>query len=168
LGGALKIYDSSLRITNCLFNQNIAHSGGAIFFTWSSLNSWNLDIEDSHFTSNRATEKGGAIYYDYKRPNFITNISYLNNTASYGPNIASYGVKITFSTSTSTDMKISNLGSGITYEQQMKLVVRDYDDQVMVLNNENQIIITSDNNTLAQVGGFNSGKFTFLTQSFII
>jgi len=81
----------------------------------------------------------------------------LNNTALYGPNIASYATKITFKQDPTKEMKITNLGSGIVYEQEIELTLRDADDQIMVLDNSNQIILTSVvNSSLATVKGFNS------------
>ena len=57
---------------------------------------------------------------------------------------------------TSNQMKLNDLGSGIKYEQDLKLTLRDYDDQVMILDNENQIILTAQNSNEATVKGFNS------------
>ena len=90
------------------------------------------------------------------RPQLGSNITFTNNTAQYGPNIASYPFKITFQNSTSDQMKLDDLGSGIKYGQDLKLTLRDFDDQVMVLDNENQIILTSQNSDEATVKGFNS------------
>ena len=126
----------------------------------------NLDIEDATFESNLATEKGGAIYYDYARPKFGTNLTYTNNSAQYGSNIGSYAVKITKKENPSNYMTINNLGSGIAYENTLEFAVRDYDNQIMNLNNENQIFITSLNQNEAQVSGFNSGKIIYHLSKF--
>jgi len=161
VGGAIKIYDSSVSMSNNLFTNNTAVSGGAVYFTCTSTTLWSLSIQETEFKENTAVKKGGALFYDYRRPEFGHSILFSNNSAQYGPDIASYAVKITFSELSSQQMKLENVGSGIAYEEDLKFVVRDYDNQIMVLDNENQIIINSQNDTLVQVGGFNSGIYSF-------
>ena len=156
-GGALKIIDSVAVVENSTFYKNLAHSGGAIYFTCSSMALWGLSINNTIFNSNSATEKGGAIYYDYARPNFGSLVVFNNNSAIYGPNIASYAVKITYAEDSIKQLKITNLGSGIVLESNLNLALRDYDDQIMILDNVNQILLSSKNVTISQVGGFNSG-----------
>ena len=107
-----------------------------------------------------ATIKGGAVYYDYARPTFGSTIIYTNNSAQYGRDIASYAVKLTYADDPMKSLKIDNFGSGIAYETVLSFALRDYDNQIMVLDNENQIIITSVNSSVAQVSGFNSGRMT--------
>ena len=73
--------------------------------------------------------------------------------------------------STSTNIKISNLGSGIKYENELELSLRDYDDQIMVLDNENQIILNPADRSIATVKGFNSAalkKGVALFDNFIV
>ena len=118
---------------------------------------WGLSINNTIFNSNSATEKGGAIYYDYARPYFGSLVVFNNNSAMYGPNIASYAVKITYAEDSIKQLKITNLGSGIVLESNLNLALRDYDDQIMILDNINQILLSSKNVTISQVGGFNSG-----------
>lgn len=57
-------------------------------------------------------------------------------------------------------MKINNLGSGITYENVIELTLRDADNQIIVLDDENQVLLTSlKNSSIATVKGFNSAVF---------
>lgn len=93
--------------------------------------------------------------YDFKRPT-IENITYGNNQAPYGPDIASYPVKIRFQGSNSDDMVLNDVGSGILYPNTLSLALMDYDNQVMVLNNENQILITPVDPTNSSMQGFNA------------
>jgi hypothetical protein len=110
-------------------------------------------VTDSEFMSNNATVKGGAIYYAYKRPQF-TNVTYSNNIASYGPNIASYAFKIKMVGN--DEMVINDVGSNIRYEQELKFALLDYDDQVMVLNSVNQIVITPVDSAVSSIRGVNT------------
>ena len=57
-GGAINVQQQSyLRITNCLFNENTARSGGAL----ATVNIVALDVQDTNFTGNNAAGQGGAI-----------------------------------------------------------------------------------------------------------
>lgn len=77
-----------------------------------------------------------------------------DNSAPYGPNIASYAVKITIVGN--EEMVINDIGSGIRYDTPLKFALLDYDEQVMVLNNVDQIILTPVNSTISSIGGVNS------------
>ena len=156
-GGSFKIIDSSVIIRDTIFRNNSAQIGAAIYFSCSSLKLCTLDVNDVLFQDNKAEVKGGSIYYDFARPILGGNITYVNNTAQYGPNIASYPTKVTFKDDPFAPLEISNLGSGIPYEKKIELALRDNDDQIMILDNESQIFLSSSlNNSKATLKGFNS------------
>ncbi|CAI2378198.1 unnamed protein product [Moneuplotes crassus] len=154
-GGGIHIVNSDVTLSNNTFMNNTASDGGAISFTCSLMTLCNLNIPDSKFESNNATRKGGAIYYNYKRPTLGQSIEYSSNSAQYGQNIASYAVKIIFNETSSNQMKIYNLGPGIAYDGTLRFAIKDYDNQIMVLDSLNQISIASNNSTVAEVKGFN-------------
>ena len=150
-GGALNIIDSKVVISNSTFSRNTAESGGAINYQWSSFEVWSLAISKSNFDSNTATSQGGAIYYNYNRPN-MQNITFINNRASYGNNIASYAVKIRFEGRPYDHVELNNVTSGSIYPQ-FKLSLFDFDDQTMVLDNINQISITPFDRSITSIKG---------------
>jgi hypothetical protein len=150
-GGAFQMYNSDVTIENATFDNNIAEAGAGIHFDCSSMAMCNLAIQNSEFSNNNATEKGGAIYYGYKRPT-LTNVKFLNNSASYGPNIASYPIKIRFKGNDTDSMKINNIGPNIFYEREISFALVDYDNQTVLTNSENEITISSDNNISSIVG----------------
>jgi hypothetical protein len=152
-GGAIKIYNSDVRVVNSTFANNTAESGGAIHFDWNSMALCNLDVSDSTFFQNNAASKGGAIYYGFKRPQ-LANVTNRNNSAPYGPDLASYAVKIKMVGR--NEMVIDDIGSNIKYEKEVKLALLDYDDQVMVLNNANQITLNPVDTTISSISGVNS------------
>lgn len=83
-----------------------------------------------NFTNNRAVKYGGAIYYDTYRPSFVRT-TYSNNTAPYGPNVASYPVKvIVFGTETS-GLTLNDVASGQKYPKTIKLSLVDFDNQIV-------------------------------------
>jgi hypothetical protein len=99
--------------------------------------------------------QGGAIYYNYKKP-VLQDIVNTNNSAPYGPDLASYAVKIRMMNTTTDEMQVDNVGSDIVIPQTLYFDLLDYDNQVMVLNNINQIVITPVNANISSVSGTNS------------
>lgn len=59
------------------------------------------------------------------------------NTAPYGADIASYPVKVVHNGQ--DDITIENVGSGVKLDQTIQFELVDYDNQVMVLDDESQI-----------------------------
>ena len=99
------------------------------------------------FINNTATDKGGAIYYNLQKPTMNLN-TFEGNTAEYGPNLASYAVKIVEYHTKSNKVKLENIASGLQYDKELYLSVIDADDQVMNLENEYTInIVASDFNS---------------------
>jgi hypothetical protein len=152
-GGALYLLNSDMSIITSSFVNNTAESGGAVYFDCTSAFLWSLKVTDSEFNMNSATVKGGAIYYAYKRPQ-LTNVTYWNNAAAYGPNIASYAFKIIMVDN--DEMIINDVGSNIRYEHELKFALLDYDNQVMVLNSVNQIVITPVDSAVSSIRGVNT------------
>lgn len=148
-GGAIIIDNSNVTISNSSFSSNSAIEGGAIYYICSTSSYCSAAISNSTFTSNIAAESGGAVYYTLYRPEFSDN-NYVNNTALYGPNIASYAVKIKIKSSNSDKMYFTNVGSGILYDQEFTLALYDHDGQLMVLDSASPITITgSDTGSIA-------------------
>ncbi|CAI2370008.1 unnamed protein product [Moneuplotes crassus] len=155
-GAAIRIIDSALSIQNSSFLRNTADSGAAVSFTCTSINLCSLRIDDCQFRENNAIEKGGAIYYDYVRPTFGSSIIFDNNSAQYGKNIASYAVKITFANDSAALLDLHEVGSGIPYPETLKFAIRDYDNQVMVLDSQDYILMSPTNPNTTEIKGFNS------------
>jgi len=154
-GGSISMLNSNLQVSNSSFVNNTAAIGGAIGFKCTSTLQCGLSLTNTTFTNNSATQEGGCIYYNYKRPSLL-NITQQNSSAPYGSFIASYPVKIRIEGAASDQIEINNIGSGIRYPQILKLSLLDVDDQVMIQNNINQIIITPLDSTNSSILGFNS------------
>ena len=117
----------------------------------------NMNITQNRFESNTATREGGGIYYNYKRP-VMSNNTFINNQASYGPNIASYPVKIVFNDSATDNMSITDIGSGIKYENTIILALVDYDNQVIKSNSKDLININSANFSESSILSINNAQ----------
>ena len=152
IGGAIYFLDCIATISKSVFTNNTALSGGAIGFECSNLNQWVLNISNSTFELNTAITQGGAIYYSYNRPT-LQSIFFTKNKAGYGANIASYPIKIKMIDSSGGLMTLNNMVSGKTYESPIQLSLVDFDEQVMILNNINQILISSINRNLISLKG---------------
>ena len=158
-GGAFQIYNSDVSIQNTSFSNNIADTGAGIHFDCNSMTLCNLLLVNSTFNSNGAVTKGGAIYYGFNKP-VSTYMVFSNNSAPYGPDLASYAVKIRIQGSDTDVIVLDNLGSGIATEEVLILELLDFDNQVMVLNNEDQISISSLNRSIASVAGVSSRQLS--------
>ncbi|CAI2367043.1 unnamed protein product [Moneuplotes crassus] len=157
-GGAISMTNSKLAIESTNFTRNSATEGGAIIFECTSFASCELNITKSIFEKNSATVKGGAISYNYNYPNIIET-TFINNSAVYGPNYASYPARIGERNSTINDpIEIDNVASGIIITENLELALIDLDDQVMVLDDENQILILPSDSSKSSVSGTNTAQ----------
>ena len=94
--GVILSVNTNVSIDSCAFINNRAlHSdGGALYLDCQSTMSipCAYTISNSVFKNNSAAVDGGAIKYTFYSPDTSLNNSFVNNTASYGPAIASYPV----------------------------------------------------------------------------
>ena len=155
-GGAIYSLSSNITLQNSNLASNTAIVGGGICIDCVSGDYWYSNISNTTFLNNTATESGGALNYNYKRPE-LKNNTFNNNKAAYGQDIASYPVKIIRKGSSSDSIIITNVGSGILINETFKLVLSDYDNQPMVLDNISQIKISATTNS-SKVAGTDSVK----------
>ena len=139
-GGALNIQNSNSTMRNMTFENNIAQTGGAIHISCDTYDICQNIISDSTFSNNFAVQQGGAINYDFRRPD-ISNLEFINNQAAYGPNIASYPVRIVNSVRMDEQIVLTNVTSGMTYHETITMLLVDYDSQTMNLINISQVNI---------------------------
>ena len=156
-GAALEIEKSNLTITESIFQENIASRGAAINIECAVNSQCSNSIINNTFTLNSATEKGGAILYNMNRPVFENN-TFINNSALYGSNIASYATRIINMEDFLTKIEISEIASGMSYNKILKLALKDFDNQTMVLEHSN-IAKISPITANASIEGIDYGKF---------
>ena len=114
-----------------------------------------MELGGVNFTNNRASTQGGAINYNYQSPN-INGCKFLNNSAQYGPEVASYPVKIRMEQGIHADMNLSNVGSGVELGYSIKFSLLDFDNQTLVTNNADQISIFAADTQNSSVSGTNT------------
>lgn len=95
--GGIYIYDSNVYISDCVFVKNTAliGSGGGIYFENKKGRLFAYNITSTNFTGNKAKKEGGGIKFTDIIPN-IDSTLFDNNYADYGPDIASYPIRIQF------------------------------------------------------------------------
>ncbi|CAI2361155.1 unnamed protein product [Moneuplotes crassus] len=168
-GGTFSMENSKVRIYDSTFVNNTAVNGGAIEFHCTGTSSCLLDINSCHFENNTATVMGGAIHYDYNKPS-VMNTSFVNNSAQYGENFASYANRIGLVNSSTNDdiinqegissLKfsiINDVGPGIKVEETLYFALLDMDGQVMNLDSLNTVILFPKNTSLSTIDGANVG-----------
>ena len=150
-GGALLIENSNSTIQNMTFMFNAAQSGGAISIDCNNYDIWQNIINNSIFSNNMASVQGGAIFYNYRRPD-MPKIEFTNNTASYGPNIGSYPVRIVNSVMMDDPIVLTNVASGMVYNETLRLLLVDYDGQTMNLISDSRIKVLPMTNGASLIG----------------
>ena len=140
-GGALHMINSNSTMMNMTFNHNTAQIGGAIHISCDNYDICQNTISDSNISYNYAVEQGGAINYDFRRPEISNNIIFIENVAQYGPNIASYPVRIVNSVNMNDPIVLTNVASGLVYQETIRMLLIDFDNQTMNLVNNDQIKI---------------------------
>jgi hypothetical protein len=151
-------------IANSTFYNNSASSGsaGALQLDCIASVPCDLTVASNNFTSNAAALNGGAVYWTKQQPVFSNN-SFTNNSAVYGPDIASFGIKLTsldFQETTGKLSKVSgdtylNIGSGQRLPQTISIALKDHAGQV----------VTTDNSSIASVLPANPDNVTVTGES---
>jgi len=131
-GTGMSITDSNSTVANSYFASNTATRGGALSYL-SSSPYYKLYLAANQYIDNYA-DVGGAIYYNYSRPEFSSNSTYSNNNASiYGPDIGSYAVKIEMSPEVESGRLLYELKDAA--DTPLVLYVKDQENQVVKSDN---------------------------------
>ena len=127
----LEIINSDVIVDNCTFINNQAKNGGAIKIDCSYLIPCHNAILNSKFINNSALNEGGAIKYT-SYPPILSNNSFENNIGIYGPNIASYPVKVMKITGNKLDdfTSLTDVSSGEKLEYSIPLAVVDVSETI--------------------------------------
>ncbi|CDW88698.1 UNKNOWN [Stylonychia lemnae] len=134
-GGVIFTSNADIDISLSYFKQNSAIiSGGAIFTACSILNEQGCESQliNNSFVGNSVGTSGGAIYYDLYRPKMIKSNLFQQNMAIYGPNIASFPVKL--QNQNERQDEAFQFASGIEIENLMIYNLYDQDDQQYILD----------------------------------
>jgi hypothetical protein len=137
-------------ISNSTFFNNSALSGsaGALQLDCIEKAPCNFSVTSNDFSSNSAGLKGGAIYWTQQQPTFLNN-SFKDNAAVYGPDVASFGIKMKTMDLEGSEGKLSkvsetsydNIASGQRLPQPIIVALVDHAGQVMKTDNSSSASI---------------------------
>mmetsp|Transcript_14795 Transcript_14795/g.27383 ORF Transcript_14795/g.27383 Transcript_14795/m.27383 type:complete len:1343 (-) Transcript_14795:57-4085(-) len=142
-----------VNITKSTFINNKATEGnaGAVELMCEVSSPCNFAVTFSNFTNNSAALNGGSIYWTKKEP-YMEGNSFSNNSASYGADVASFGVglKSVDFESLSNSSKLSrvsdntyvNIGSGQKLPMAVSIALVDKYGQVVSTDNESIAVIS--------------------------
>lgn len=99
---------------------------------------------------------GGGVYYNLVRP-IMENITNYGNIAQYGPDIASYPVKIVQKGTQNNKIYLDNVPAGLEYQDTLEFDLVDYDGQVMNLQSSTSVKILILDSYLS-IRGTNMGR----------
>jgi predicted outer membrane repeat protein len=124
-----------------------------------------VHIEDTVFRNNSAGTNGGALYFDTFEP-YLYNCSFVENTAVYGKNHASFPLQLKFMEGELAAKKmLHGTGSGSILNIQLKVGIFDAFEQLITSNSYSEAILQSDQNNTKVSGSIISravnGIFTF-------
>lgn len=94
-GGAIIVKNENISFFNCLFEENQALIGGALYLENTMDSSGGSYLISSSFLENNAGIDGGAVKFTEKWP-ILNNVTMSNNSAVYGNDYAAYNVRIAF------------------------------------------------------------------------
>jgi hypothetical protein len=127
-------------IANSTFFNNSALSGsaGALQLDCIENAPCNFTLANNNFSSNSAAINGGAVYWTKQQPTCINN-TFSSNAAVYGPDVASFGVKMK-SQDEGKQSKVSgdsyvNVASGQRLPQPIVIALVDHSGQVVKTDN---------------------------------
>lgn len=94
IGGVLWLDNADLEINNSSLSGNSADlNAGSIYLSCSKSSNCQFNISNSEFTNNSSPFEGGAVQWVDVQP-LIYNVTFINNTAKYGGDLASYPVAL--------------------------------------------------------------------------
>lgn len=164
-GGAIDTLNSNVEIDGSTFENNSAPEAGGIALRCEEGSTCTYSIKNSIFTNNTATTKGGAIYYDFFKPT-MSNNTFTDNSAQYGPNVAAYPVKIMEHT-----VPEQTYVSGQEIEKEIKYKLVDPDGLTIATDSDSVITIAPANSTNKVIGNTDvtvvNGIATFTDVTFI-
>ncbi|CDW76979.1 UNKNOWN [Stylonychia lemnae] len=150
-GGAIYSLDTNVAFLNNSFtNGTSGESGGLIYLKCSTSLDCDYLIFNNTLINSTARLKGGAIYYDSNRPQNINDNIFLNNSAIYGPDIASFPFQLKLINSRVDFLK--NITSEEYLPDNFYIGLVDQDDQIVNDKISSTLLITSMNESLSVTG----------------
>jgi hypothetical protein len=142
---ALKVQATNFTLLDAVFEDNSANAtdAGGLSLSCSNESRCDFYVANSTFKNNSALLRGGGLAWSY-RPT-LENITYADNRAVYGPNVASFGVKLVLCDSKPTSKMQGNSYVGLASGQRLPEPV------VIALVDHEGLIVRTDNSSIGQI-----------------
>jgi len=133
-----------------------------------------VTITDCEFENNSARGQGGSIYWKDSMPE-INNCSYIGGRAMYGPDIASFPIRLNLSSiitseteAGKTSGELLGIASGQLTDQVLIVTVLDHYGQVVTIDTGSALSLASANSSTSVLGvtAFSAVNGTYLVQGF--
>ena len=160
-GGGLYAFGVPVKIENSTFSSNSAKEGGAVYLESSFNENGKFKIYNSSFNSNKASLQGGAIKWDHYRPQ-LKDVTFTNNSALYGNDLASYPTAIIQVGSNSSVLqntsypvigKVTNAPPGQAISESIQIGLYDQYGSLVKVDKSSEAKITTDDSSLGVAGG---------------
>lgn len=150
-GGAIFTIDYNVTIENSSFVNNSAvgdidlwGSAGGVYSNCDINQDCSLTVKNNEFLMNSAKELGGCITWRTTKPELSEN-TYINNSAIYGNEIASFPISMSVYSSDTflTDFSLSDIAPGQLVSNSFSVVLLDHYGQIVKTDNTTTISLTS-------------------------
>lgn len=164
-GGGLFLKNCDIEINNTTIYSNFANnSGGGIYYTSPVCGFCKFSIlGDTKIFNNSCMNQGGGIYWVNYKPYIEKDYLIINNSASYGANIASIPARIGLPNDScilvSNTISVTNVSPGKIYKKDV--VVCLYDTYGQIITTENSIFLTMSSNETTNSNSSVFGTTTF-------
>ena len=166
-GGAIYSEDVSMSVSKTKFTHNSAQTQGGAMSINCPLLKCNITLKDSYFGFNTAVLDGGSIKWNHLAPN-TSNLTFLNNSAEYGENVASYATSLVLLTepnrqyrNSSVVGELTNFPPGQAVPEPIKFALSDeYGNRVLTDNsteariksNSEEVVVYGNTTAVSQKG----------------
>jgi hypothetical protein len=163
LGAAVHISGYNFTLVSSNFTGNVASVSGAGVLLECMALKCAYNLTGNSFEHNRAEVKGGAVYWTDYEPTFADNY-FLNNSASYGANTASYAVGLTLLDRRLTEL--TNVASSQPLSYQIRLGLIDVNGQIVTTDNSTRLSLEPEDSEAVMLSG--STGFTAVNGEFTV
>jgi hypothetical protein len=135
---------SNLLVTDSVFSNNSATTGGAVWLEGAS-QPCNFTFERNEFSNNSATQSGGGLAWLDDEPLLVNN-TFDSNRAVYGPEVAGYEVQLLLidaNGNASQTVYMDNVASGQLITEAFETSLVDVYGQAISTNNNSVITLVS-------------------------
>ena len=176
-GGAIYVQNVHLRLEDTVFEDNFSElSGGGVYMSCSTVDFCSFRLSRLTFHNNKAEVSGGALAWNSVKP-VLANITTFSNAATYGPDFASFPIKLSLLASNSSASRRldDNVFAGMPPGQPTGVLLRagliDHYGQVFNIDNVSVAELTPKTLGSIAISGItkvNAENGIFTLKSFII